>query len=356
MPRPTKIGLEFTFLSKDFFFDRKVRKLKRMCGDDAPYVFIALLCLITAEGYYIKYNNDVLMDLADMTGFGEERIADIIRACGEAELLDAGLMERELILTSHGIQQHYAKTCYNLKRKCNVDEYSLLGGRVSPEETGVSPEETGVSTEETAGINDNREFPPKKVEEMHTIEKNRREENRIEKKGIDNSSSSFVPSSPCVEELTPEQKEKERFIYYFTFSKNYPEPNKEYEKMVAYNSRAGIPKKWEKLTDVEKQSLLLLWEQKPVRRKRFGDSFLNVWQKLYENLVNNSAPYDVRMASLDDGVKWNENTSSSELQLTIPTILKEYMEGHMDDGIKTILWPFIRKRGCNKLMYFPYPK
>ena len=172
MGRKITRGLDYTFLDKDFFFDRKVRRLQRKCGKDAPLAFMALLCLIIPDGYYIKYDNELVYDIADMTGFDEDRVAMILDTCGEVGLLDEFLMETEGILTSRGIQKHYASACAHLKRKHGVEEFSLLDDKISSGEMPVSVEDGDISSEETPI---NSEEMPISSGEMPT---NKRKENK----------------------------------------------------------------------------------------------------------------------------------------------------------------------------------
>ena len=164
--------------------------------------------------------------------------------------------------------------------------------------------------------------------------------------------SSFIPSSPVGEELTQEEKEKEKFIYFFTFVQNFKDPGYEYERMVAYNNNPQAKKKWDRFTEKEKQSVLMLWhpEKESVQdhQKRFGEQFLSMWQALFRKLQEARAPYEVRMAALADGVRWTEKADS--LTLYIPEILREYLEQYMDT-FKPVIWPFLQLRGCSKLMY-----
>lgn len=338
MPRPTTRGLDYTFLDKNFFFDRKVKRLKRKCGNDSPLVFIALLCLITPEGYYVKYDNDIVYDIADMTGFDEDKVSQVLDACGEVGLLDEALMKTERVLTSHGIQKYYAATCAQLKRKSGVEEYSLLNDKieaVSPEETPISPEETGV----------NSEFIP-------TKEKKRKEINKD-----NNITSSLVPSSSTDESVTEKEQEQERFVYFFTFDKNYPSPNYEYQRMVAYNSTPAAKKKWDQMTDAEKQAILFLWHpEKEDGKQRYGEVFLQVWQKVYQKLQERGAPYAVRMAALSDNLTWKAD--HGRFYLYCPEVLYEWIEIPIAPEtesnlrfIKPILWPLMQQHGCKDLMY-----
>lgn len=339
MPRPLTKGLEYTFLDKNFFSDRKVKRLKRKCGDDSPYAFLALLCLITQEGYYIKYDSDSVYDIADMTGFDEDRVEQIVNTCGEVGLLDEGLMMTERVLTSHGIQKYYATTCAQLKRKTVVSEYSLLNDAVG-----------GVSSEETLKNSENSEFLPKNEEETPTKEKKRKEEKYKEIKR--NSSSSFIPSSSGDEELTPEEREKEKIVSFFTFTQNFRDPCYEYERLVAWNNNPQAKKKWDAFSEREKQSAALLWhpEKETVSDHvpRYGSAFLSMWQEVFKQLKVMDAPYEVRMSALSDRVRWDEKDDS--LTLVIPDNLHVFLEENMD-VFKPVIWPFLRSRGRSKLMY-----
>ena len=337
MPRPTTRGLEYTYLDKNFFFDRKVKRLKRKCGDDSPLVFIALLCLICPEGYYIKYDNDTVYDLADMTGFEEERVAQILDTCGEVGLLDEELMETEHILTSHGIQKYYATTTAQLKRKTGVDEFSLLNltsERISPEETSVSSEKN--------------EFLPKNEEEIPTKGKERNiGEYREDKSKEDYSfSSSSSPSS----EVAPseEEKQEEKFLSYMFFQ-NWAAPNKEYQKFVAFNNTGG--RCWAKMDRTQRESALILWKQEPEQTKRFGPDYLTFWGRIHDKLAECKAPHSVIMHSLSDNIKFSEKNDTAVIYC--PEDVRDFIEQHLDDGgfrqlIKTYLFA---KRGVTKMNY-----
>ena len=193
MPRPTTKGLQYTFLDKDFFNDRKVRKLVRACGKDSTIVYIALLTMIAGEGYYIKYDNDTVFDLADYTGIDEDRVRKILDICAGVGLLDEDLMKREHILTSHGIQKYYQNTCAQLKRKTGVEEYCLLEELLTDK----------VSSEETPENDKKSEFPPEKPSKnrVSSGEIPTKEEKGKEKKRKENSFSSLSSFSSDLEKL-----------------------------------------------------------------------------------------------------------------------------------------------------------
>lgn len=323
MPRPTTRGLEYTFLDKNFFFDRKVKRLKRKCGDDSPLAFIALLCLITPEGYYIKYDNDIIYDIADMTGFDEEKVADIIDTCGEVGLLDEELMERELILTSHGIQKYYAATCAQLKRKSGVEEFSLLNDKICE----VSSEETGIYSEKT-------EFLPKKSEVIPTKEKNSKEEYSIE----ENTSSSL--SSPSVEEEQQQEvvsetetdgsavNERWRLRIQLEFlHRNYPNPDEEYDRFIAYNNVGG--RRWDKMGDKEREAALALWsarDSRPRFQSAIHDMLYTVAFNLYTRSNGSDIPALLELVSSQVDVQ----VDNDFLVIFCSRELSDYLERHLD--------------------------
>ena len=168
--------------------------------------------------------------------------------------------------------------------------------------------------------------------------------------------SSSLPSSS--EELSDEQKEEEKFISYFTFSRNYCAPRYEYERMVAYNSTSG-KKKWEDLSESEKAAVGALWhpegESANEHKKRFPADFLKMWESFYAMLIQAGAPYDVRMASLDDNLKIVKD-SGGVARLNCPKILYDWIEKPPNgkdnmEKVKPILLPYLNSHGYTTLKY-----
>lgn len=173
--------------------------------------------------------------------------------------------------------------------------------------------------------------------------------NKLNKNKINNTSSS-LPSSPSDEGVSKEEQEQEKIVYYFTFQRNWAAPNKEYEELVEYNSGPQQKRKWHELTEPEKKAILAKWRQEPQRPKRFDDTFLHTWQKVYEALVP-VAPYQVRMGLLDDEVGYYIKDRSFFLK--VPRCVQPSIEGNLD-RIKRWLWPFIQKCGCEMMTYSLY--
>ena len=341
MGRPISKGLKYTCLDLNFFQDRKVRRLQRKCDASAPIVYIALLCTIFKEGYYVMWDEDFAMDLADATHMDEDYVNKVLLACFDIGLLSEEMFQNHRVLTSVGIQRQYEIICEQSKRKTRVDEYSLLED-VSSVETSENNPNQDVSSEETASTGG---FPPEKV---HKENKIKVKESKV------NSFSSFPSSS---EDLTEEQKEEEKIISFFTFSRNYCAPRSEYERMVAFNNLPGSKKKWSDLTGTEKQAIAELWhpdgETVTTHKPRYDPEFIKVWESFYKMLLRVGAPYDVRIAALDDKLKMT--LSGGIARLYCPKQLRDWIEnegGEMDnlDHVKPIILPYINKHN-SKLKY-----
>ena len=249
-----------------------------------------------------------------MTGCDESFVKEVVDACFDVGLLSKEMMDEHGILTSHGIQRQYEASCAQMKKVSRVDEYSLL----------VSPEETPVPSEETPQNGQNEEFLPR-TNPLNKIKENNKD------------------YYSCLEE------EKEQIVLDFTFNKNWASPNAEYDKLVAFNNRPESKKKWNDMTAEEKQSVVVIWQQKPKKDPRFDGDFLSMWRTVYETLVENKASSRVRMAALADGVRWSGQRGGS-FWLYVPEVLSQFIEENLD-AFKPIILPFISERGCINLRY-----
>ena len=254
MSRSINKGLDYTSLDVTFFQDRKIRRLQRKVDEYAPLVYIALLCTIFKEGYYIQWDDDVAMDLADASHLNEEYVSRVIDACLETELLSREMFEQHRILTSVGIQRQYKISCEKMKRKSTVDEYSLL---IPSENKPILPnnsEEISETSEDNGQTSE--EMQQSKVKETKGKE-------------IEESKDSFSSSSSPSSEVAPseDEKQEEQFLSNMFF-RNWAAPNKEYQKFIAFNNTGG--RCWAKMDTTQRMSALILWKQEPEQPKRPG--------------------------------------------------------------------------------------
>ena len=168
MGRKKKIGLTWFRMDVDIFQDIKVRKLIRRQGGKAFTVYALLLGDIYRNGYYMRWDTELPFIISEQTGYDEVYIQEVIKSCLSLGLFSEKLFNTEGVLTSRGIQTRYLDALNYMKRKAEIEEYSLLSDEdydensvqktsenmpISPkksEEKGISSEETEISSEEMA--------------------------------------------------------------------------------------------------------------------------------------------------------------------------------------------------------------
>lgn len=126
MARLTKKGLEQFIIDVDFFADPRVRKLIDHQGSKAVTIYIILLCNIYNKGYYIRWNEDMLLVLSEQSGCEWVYAQEVVNACINVGLLDKDLYQKEKVLTSKDIQLKYMTAQKLYRRKGAVNEFSLI--------------------------------------------------------------------------------------------------------------------------------------------------------------------------------------------------------------------------------------
>ena len=337
MSRSINKGLDYTSLDVTFFQDRKIRRLQRKVDEYAPLVYIALLCTIFKEGYYIQWDDDVAMDLADASHLNEEYVSRVIDACLETELLSREMFEQHRILTSVGIQRQYKISCEKMKRKSTVDEYSLL---IPSENKPILPnnsEEISETSEDNGQTSE--EMKQSKVKETKGKE-------------IEESKDSFSSSSSPSSEVAPSEDEKqEEKILSYMFFNNWAAPNKEYLEFKAFNNTGD--RCWAKMDKTQRMSALILWKQKPEQPKRFGDIYLKFWQKVFSHMQILNAPHTVIMHTLADDIRFDEK--SGKATLFCADDVRAFIEKNLDAGFRQIIQKYLfQARHLNGLSYMTY--
>ena len=167
MARSIIRGLEYIPLDLDFWQDRKLLKLRRQCGLDAPMIYLVILCAIYKEGYYVKWDEDFAFDIAELLHTEEQHVSDVIDVCLEVDLFSRQMFDAHRIFTSYGIQRRYNMVTERSKRKGCVTEYSLL---IPSEEKGINSEETPIPSEKK-GISSDSLKEKKEKKEINKKEK-----------------------------------------------------------------------------------------------------------------------------------------------------------------------------------------
>lgn len=332
------MALDYTSLDLSFFTDRKIRRLRRKCGNESPLVYIALLCIIFKEGYYIEADDDIVMDISDMTGLDETEVSGVLDACLEVGLIDRAMYEKNGIITSVGIQRRYETACEKSKRKSRVTKFSLISSEDSPknasenressEFTPINSEETPISSEVTP------ENDPKKGESSEFMPQRNKEKEKKE-----NYSSSLSSSE--------QQEEQELFFLKKIFFNNWGSPGAELAKFIAYNNLPDA-KGWNNMSFQEKDAAFSFWKQKPAQKPRMADDALALWYTVYDGLERLAAPLDTRFAALDDSIAIS-NTADT-LVIHCAECVKEFIERNLDT-FKPAITAYQRTKRLCKLSY-----
>lgn len=187
MARPQKKGLDYFPLDVNFYGDIKVRKLMRNNGGGkAAFVYVALLCKIYENGYYMEWDDDVSFMLSDISGFEEGMVRETVKSCLKFGLFDQKLFEENHILTSPSIQMRYFGAVKRRVAKLNLLPYVYAD---------LIPDSEFLHTE----TDDKRGFLHTETEFMHTetglmstesTQKKRKEKNKPSLR------SGLLPSSP----------------------------------------------------------------------------------------------------------------------------------------------------------------
>ena len=131
MARPMMDGLLYFPFDTDFFQDTKIRMLRTRHGTDGIAVYLYLLCLIYKNGYYVVYDEDLLLIMSGDLNISEDSTRLIISFLISRSLLyeikDSTLAVSDTVLTAKSIQERYQEAKKGSKRDIFVDaDYWLL--------------------------------------------------------------------------------------------------------------------------------------------------------------------------------------------------------------------------------------
>lgn len=110
MARPRKDGLDYYPMDVNFLGDIKVKKVIRSHGIQAVAVILHLLGTVYRDnGYYAKYDDDLLFITADELNLEESYVKNVVEKLLEVEFFSKEQAEKNKVLTSIGIQERYRK-------------------------------------------------------------------------------------------------------------------------------------------------------------------------------------------------------------------------------------------------------
>jgi len=179
----SKLGFIYFKLDTNRYQDIKIKRLKKSCKGIGVSVHDYILTEIyRGKGYFIEWDDNLVFDVAEYWGIGEEEVKNIVDACLEIGLFHMAKYTGYGILTSRAIQERYVEWSKQAKRTgvFLTEEY-----RVFPEETIKLPEELTPTTE----------FPEEiDIVEYSIVEDSKGEESKVTDSIEDNLSD--APSAP----------------------------------------------------------------------------------------------------------------------------------------------------------------
>ena len=173
MARPVVRSLDRFPTKTKLLYDTRIKALRRSFKDEgnannAFFVFDHLFREIFGnEGYYIRFDDNLVGDVADFCYVTENFVLDVIQKCIELDLFDKEQFERNEILTSRAIQNKYQDIFAAMKRTAEIEgRFCVLGRIVSSENSGVSSEETPEKLEETPRKKERKEINKEREESV----------------------------------------------------------------------------------------------------------------------------------------------------------------------------------------------
>lgn len=121
MARPRKKGLDYFPFDVDFFSDKKIKRLRAKFGKDGIMVYVYLLCEIYRNGYYIDYDEDLILDISDEFNISENCTKQIMNYLLSRSLFDNTLAMSVKVLTAASIQRRYQKAVVKRGEKRDIE-------------------------------------------------------------------------------------------------------------------------------------------------------------------------------------------------------------------------------------------
>lgn len=108
--------LDFFPLDVDYFNDRKFKRIRAEYGFKGEGIVLRLLNEVYKNGYFLAFNDNLALDIADDTGIKPTLITEVIHAMVRCGFFDEKLFKAEHILTSAGIQKRWLVACERRKK------------------------------------------------------------------------------------------------------------------------------------------------------------------------------------------------------------------------------------------------
>ena len=124
MARGIKQGLDYFPL--DVQIEDKVKLIEAKFGLEGFALLVKMYQKIYSNGYYIEWEEDNALLFSNEVNVNINFINDVINECFDRNIFNKDLYREYNILTSHGIQNRYAKATKRRKKVEMYKEYNLL--------------------------------------------------------------------------------------------------------------------------------------------------------------------------------------------------------------------------------------
>lgn len=154
-----KKGLDYFCFTTDTFHDLRIKRLRRLCRTNGLLVYFYLLNeAYRVEGYYVKVDDELIIDTAEYFYLSEEEVKHIIDICCKEKLFDAHTYATHGVLTSDFMQERYITACKKLRRTAKISDELLLTDMLAneaaknPKTEKETPEKEQTASDESQNV------------------------------------------------------------------------------------------------------------------------------------------------------------------------------------------------------------
>ena len=129
MARPLKKGIDYFSFDVDFFEDEKIEPISGEFGSKGEIIVIRLLCAVYRNGYFILWNEQLKMTLANRCKVSSELVDQVIGRLVKWGFINESLFHSAKVITSKGIQIRFQEATRKRKYDYSKFEYWLLNDK-----------------------------------------------------------------------------------------------------------------------------------------------------------------------------------------------------------------------------------
>ena len=166
--RKAKNEIPFFPVDKDFFADRDLRRARSKFGAVSTLVYLYVLCEAYKQGYYVEYDDDLILDISSDLGIAENETRQIINYFVGKSLLECIRTDTVKVLTATYIQEQFQKVMKGRKRgTVQVNpSYWLLGKSETDSCIKVYPcDDNSEKKDDNSGIYQHKRIEENRIED-----------------------------------------------------------------------------------------------------------------------------------------------------------------------------------------------